>query len=275
MRLGNYRRETMIRHPSVSREDSEVLISQVLGIPRLELVLHDGRELSEDETDSISSMVTRRDGGEPLQYILGEAPFRNLMLSVGTGVLIPRPETEMLVDLALKEISSGSCVLELGTGSGAISISIALEMPGCMVMATDISEHALGYARANIAKYGENNIRLFRGNLFDALPAGYKFDLIVANLPYVSSAIYEGLEREVRDFEPATSLVCAEEGLELIRLTVEGAPAHFSHGGTLILEFSPEQKKKIISILKNNQFKDIQIKKDLNSRARFAKATQP
>ena len=275
LQLGTYRKQARAEHPSISPDDADRIVAHVLSLPKLDLFLNDSRPVSSDEQLSISAMLRRRESGEPLQYILGYAHFRDLKLSVGQGVLIPRPETEMLVDIALQHIAPDSRALDLGTGSGAIALAIAVEMPQCSVTAVDISKHALSFASANFARYRAGNILFYEGDLFKALPPGCgDFDIITANLPYVSEEIYPGLDREVRDFEPAAALLSGKDGLDLITRAAGEARPFLKPNGHLILEFSPEQESQITRILANSDYACIRIHHDLNSRARFASAVK-
>ena len=209
----------------------------------------------------------RRAGGEPLQYLLGTAPFRNLMLKVDRRVLIPRPETELLVQWIIDCAPANGSVLDLGCGSGAIAIATATERPDLTVCAVDISNDALDVARSNAADYPGNKIEFIRSDLFSAL-TGRSFDVIGANLPYVTDDEYPELDAEVRDFEPRLALTAPEDGLQLIRMTIEQLSFHLNPGGRAIFELSPHQAKRTVQLLEANGF-SAGIICDLCQRERF------
>lgn len=269
MDLKSYRITAQTKYSSVIKEDIDRIVAQVCHLPRLELMLHDMREINADEDLAIQAFLKRRAQNEPLQYIFAEAFFRDYSFLVGKGVLIPRPETEMLVDLALQSLPDNASILDLGTGTGAVAISIALERMDSQVTAVDISEKALYYARKNIDKYQPANITLLQSDLFSGVK-GKKFQIITANLPYVAESLYEELDGEVRRFEPESALLSGDDGLELIRKTAATAKEFLSHLGKIIFEFSPEQEQAIIDIMNMYGYNEVKIIKDLNNRARFA-----
>ena len=262
-------------YPSVSKDDVALLLSAQLGIPKLELSLAENRELTKSELAKIDLMLFQRAENEPIQYILGEAHFRNLILEVGHGVLIPRPETEILVDLALSAIAglAEPQVCDLGTGSGAIALSIASEAENSSVIGIDISRDALKYAERNKLKNKIGNADFLYGDLlspFEQQCDPRKFNLITANLPYVSQPLYDQLDEEVKNYEPATALVSGEDGLDLIRTASKKALHHLYLGGQIIFEFSPEQKDAISNLMRESGYKNVRIEKDLTDRDRFA-----
>ena len=271
MNLITYRKSAKRQYPSILETDIDLIVAQVTDLPHLELFLNDERELSNLERDIMDTFLKRRSDSEPLQYIFEEAAFRNYIFCVGKGVLIPRPETEILVDLVLKMMPENATVCDLGTGSGAIAISIALEKTDSAVMGVDLSELALQYARKNKDKYHADNLTLTQGDLFADLH-GQKFNVLTANLPYVSKKLYDNLDCEVRSFEPETALLSGTDGLDLIRQTAKEALDYMYPGGSIIFEFSPEQENEIFSILKEYNYSNIEIVKDLNKLARFALA---
>ncbi|MCI5779520.1 MAG: peptide chain release factor N(5)-glutamine methyltransferase [Lentisphaeria bacterium] len=211
----------------------------------------------------------RRAAGEPLQYVLGTAPFRDLMLDVDSRVLIPRPETEGMVDWILPRVPSGGTVLDLGTGSGAIALAVAQERPDVRVTAVDRSREALDAARHNAAKCGlADRVEFLRSDLFSSL-TNRRFDLIAANLPYVTEAEYLQLAPEVRDYEPRSALVAPDCGLALILRAVEGLSAHLGDSGAAIFELSPPQAPRAAAALTAAGFR-AGIVRDLCGRDRFA-----
>jgi release factor glutamine methyltransferase len=212
-------------------------------------------------------MLDRRAGGEPLQYVLGSWGFRTLDLYVDRRVLIPRPETEVVVAYAIDELDrlGGSIVVDLGTGSGAIALSIAVERPPVQVWATDASSDALEVAVANLAGIGRKatRVRVAEGSWFAALPDGLRgeVDVIVSNPPYVGAS--EPLPREVQDWEPARALVPGPSGLEAIEVIVAGAPAWLRRPGSLVVEIGETQGDAAVALAKDAGFADLEIRPDL------------
>ena len=269
MNLENLRRTFRKKYTAVAVEDIDLILAHVCQISRLELFLNYDRIISREEQEILDAFINRRLSGEPLQYIFGEAPFREFNLRVGEGVLIPRPETEMLVDLALDGLPEKAAVCDVGTGSGAIAVAIAAAMPDSSVTALELSEKAIKYARENIEKYQLKNISLRRSDLLAAV-ALCKFDLITANLPYVAADLYEKLACEVRSFEPGEALLSGRDGLGHIRCLAVSAKSSLHPNGRIILEFSPEQEQTVCDILNDEGYLEVTIIKDLNRRARFA-----
>jgi release factor glutamine methyltransferase len=220
-------------------------------------------------------MVERRAAGEPLQYVLRRWGFRTLDLLVDCRVLIPRPETEVVVEVAIRELRRSAArrplVADLGTGSGAIALSLAVEGPDCRIWATDSSEAALAVARANLSGVGSPaalRVRLAQGRWFDALPAplGGQFDLLVSNPPYVADG--ETLPVEVADWEPREALVAGPSGLEAIAELVEAAPRWLAPEGSLVVELAPHQAEHARDLATNAGFSDVEVRPDLTGRPR-------
>jgi release factor glutamine methyltransferase len=216
------------------RLDADRMLAQVLGLQRLDLYLDLERPLIPSEVDAFRELVRRRGRREPLAYVLGGWSFRGLEIAVDARVLVPRPETEWLVERALVRIAGHEHpqVLDVGTGSGAIAISIAVERPDSTVTATDLSQDALAVARANAAVH-EAEIDFRQGSLL-APVAGTRFDLVIANLPYVG----EGAEvdPEVSGFEPALAVYAPDEGRALIERLIREVPVVLAPGGIVALE---------------------------------------
>ena len=271
MNLESFREFVIIKYENISTSDIDYLLTEVLNIPRLELFFNYKRELTTKECELLDEYLCRRVENEPLQYILKEAAFRDYIFNVGDGVLIPRPETEMLVDLALDLLPPNGSVCDLGTGSGAIAISIALEATNSEVTAVDISDKALQYTKANKEKYNLQNLKIVKSDLFSQL-GNQKFHIITANLPYVSQALYNNLDNEVLNYEPELALLSGNDGLDLIRIATKKALDHLYPNGSIILEFSPEQATKMVTILEELKYNDVKIINDLTNRARFAVA---
>jgi release factor glutamine methyltransferase len=190
--------------------------------------------------------MERRAAREPLQYILGHWQFRRLELKADGRALVPRPETELTAELAIRAAQAAGReprVLDIGTGSGCIALSVASEVPGSRVWATDISGDALGLARENAVELNISSVTFLQGDLYAAVPSEMRgsFDVIVSNPPYVTSAEYEELQPEVREHEPAGALLAGDGGMQFQKRLIEKAPEWLRPGGTLVLEGSPAQ----------------------------------
>jgi release factor glutamine methyltransferase len=227
------------------RAEAEELLSRLLGLGRSQLYLERARPLEAEHMSTLEGWLSRRIAGEPIQYVTGHAAFRELDLTVNPHVLIPRPETELLVEAVLETLAeererwTSPRILDLGTGSGAIALAIAHEWPPARLTATDLSEAALEVARANAARSGlETRVRFRRGDWFDAVPADERFEVIVANPPYIAPGEAEALPTDVRDHEPPLALFSGDSGLEALREIVEGAPRHLVTGGLLAMELA-------------------------------------
>ncbi|HEX3729126.1 MAG TPA: peptide chain release factor N(5)-glutamine methyltransferase, partial [Opitutaceae bacterium] len=224
-----------------ARLNAETLIGHALGLKRMQLYLQFERLLAEPELEKIRPLVRRRGKREPLQHIIGEVDFGGLRLKSDRRALIPRPETELLVETILARLPTPPArVLDLGTGSGAIALALARAWPAAEVVAVDASEEALALARENAAATGlAERVTLLASRWFEHLPEG-RFDLIASNPPYLSA--------EVRDFEPAQALVAGEGGLADLRLILREAPARLAPGGLLALETGPDQHAELLAL---------------------------
>lgn len=250
------------------RLDAEWLLSEALGVSRLEMLLNKRRELTEAEAAAYEALLARREGREPLQYILGSQSFMGFTLKTDSRALIPRNDTEALCEEALKYIRPGGRVLDLCTGSGALAAAIKKLRPGAEVTATDISEAALSLAKENAEKLNAE-IRFIRGDLFSPL-AGEKFDVIVSNPPYIPDALRGRLQAEV-EREPALALFAGDDGLDFYRRIAAEAPAHLLPGGRLCLEIGDGQGGAVKALL-YEEFTDIQVLNDLNGLPRVISA---
>jgi release factor glutamine methyltransferase len=224
-----------------ARLDAELLIGHALDLGRVELYTGFERPLGDAELAACRELIARRAKREPVAYILGRWGFRGLDVDVDRRVLVPRPETELVVDrclLLLDGVPSPSA-LDVGTGSGAIALSLASEAPGAAVCGCDVSEDALEVARGNGARLGID-VEWARSDLLEGL-GGRRFDLIVSNPPYVAAAEIDALEPEVRDWEPRGATVAGESGLEVVERLVSAAPAALEPGGALVLEVGAGQ----------------------------------
>jgi release factor glutamine methyltransferase len=251
------------------RLQAELLLSAALGIRRLDLYLQFDKLLTPGEVEVFREFVRRRLKGEPVQYITGEAAFRMLELAVTDAVLIPRPETEILVEAALAFLSDHSepQVLDPGCGSGAIGISIACEHPPARVTVTDIDPHALRVAHSNAARCDAlESMRFVCGDLFEPLGEGARFDAIVCNPPYVRTADLTSLDEEVRDFEPHLALDGGEDGLAFFRRIAAPAAALLAADGCLFLEVGDDQADSVAGLLdQSGKYEVIEILPDLAS----------
>ena len=236
------------------RLQAEILLAAVLEMGRLDLYLHFERTLRDSEVGCYRQFVKQRLDGAPVQYITGKAAFRHLELQVNEAVLIPRPETEVLVDVALRQLASRDSpkVLDMGCGSGAVGISLAFEYPSAQVLAVDISVGALHVARLN-ADQNQVGERLWTvaGDLFAGLTTNTfaSFDLIVSNPPYVASSEMPALPSEVREFEPRLALDGGADGLDFYRRLADEAPQFLAPQGSLVLEVGDDQSQRVMDIL--------------------------
>ncbi len=236
------------------RLQAEILLAAVLEMGRLDLYLHFERTLSDSEVGCYRQFVKQRLDGAPVQYITGIAGFRHLELQVDEAVLIPRPETEVLVDVALRQLESCDSpkVLDMGCGSGAVGIAVACECPSAQVLAVDISPRALRVTRVNADQnqVGER-LRMVGGDLFACLNRDTiaSFDLIVSNPPYVASLEMAALPPEVREFEPSLALDGGADGLDFYRRLAVEAPEFLAPQGSLVLEVGYNQSQRVTEIL--------------------------
>lgn len=241
-----YLKEKDIEAPRLS---AEVLLAHLLSLTRVQLYLHFDRPLSEEEVSGYRVLIKRRLKREPLQYITGTQEFWSLDFSVGPSVLIPRPESEVLVEKAVSLYRSGSVpnaerprLLDLCTGCGALAVALAREIPKAEVWAADLSEKAIAVARSNASKHGvENEVRFLTGDLWQPVrEGGLVFDLIVSNPPYIRSSSLKSLSPEV-GYEPRSALDGGESGmLHIGKILLEG-PGYLNPGGWILVEMDPEQ----------------------------------
>jgi release factor glutamine methyltransferase len=255
------------------RLEAELLLAHVLGMKRLDLYLQFDRPVTEDELEAFRAAVRRRLRREPLQYIVGEAAFRGLTLQVDRRVLIPRPETEVLAGAVLDWAKSRSrplTALDVGTGSGALAITLATEGGFAAVVATDVSAGALEVAAQNARRAGVADRIAFRqGDLWAATGAGERFDAIVSNPPYVAESDRAALAPEVRDWEPAEALFAGGDGLRVVYALVDGAAARLERGGLLALEIGLGQAASVAERMRDAGFADARIVRDLTDRERI------
>ena len=225
-------------------------------------------EISDEISRLIDSLAERRAEGEPIQYIIGHVDFYGLKIHVGRGVLIPRPETELLAEYAIKKLRSlitdypsPITVLDLCTGSGCIALAIAKHLPEAIVYGIDKSEVAISYAKKNAEENQIKNVFFAVGNLFE--PArNLKFDCIVSNPPYIKTGDIPALQKEIRDYEPVEALDCGEDGLDFYRKIFNEAPDYLKESGMVILEIGYDQSEEIKKLAVDAGFKQIEFIKD-------------
>lgn len=235
-----------------ARLDAEVLLAHSLGVDRLHLYLNLDRPLVPSERARYRELIQRRARREPVARIVGTKEFWSIQFRTVPGVLIPRPDTETLVEVILREIK-GKCeprLLEIGTGSGAVAIAVLKESPGARMVATDINTRALQVSRLNAGDAGVlGSLDLVAMDLFEAMAHGIEFDVIFSNPPYIPTGEIPGLDPEVRDFEPLIALDGGPNGLDVIRRLVLGSKRHLAKGGALILEIGEGQADAVGEIL--------------------------
>jgi release factor glutamine methyltransferase len=244
---------------SSPRLDAEVLLSSYLKMDRLTLYTHPEQSITESEHTEFQARVERRKNGEPVAYIVGEKEFWSMPFQVNNHVLIPRPETEILVEEVLKVCSDMGKrilqILDIGTGCGAISIALASELENAQIVATDISPEALAVAVKNAQNNNlDHRIEFLQGNLFQ--PVSGKFDIIVSNPPYISQQEYDNLPFEVRGFEPKSALLAGNDGTEIHQEIIKGGALYLQQGGWLFMEIGSGQKQKVENILNESNLYD-------------------
>jgi release factor glutamine methyltransferase len=257
---------------ATARRDAEFLLRHIVGLSQAELLADPGRELTGRQAQHYHAAVARRALHEPVQHIVGRQEFYGRSFVVNRLVLIPRPETEHLVEATLALPSPPGRILDVGTGSGALAVTLALELPAAAVCATDISAPALAVAAKNAEELGAaERIRFLHSNLFDAL-AGERFDCIVSNPPYVAAG--ETLEAQVREYEPASALYAGPDGLAVYRRLIPGAAAHLEPGGHLLLEIGQGQQEAVGRLLAASGFTGVRFLDDLQEIPRVAVAAR-
>jgi release factor glutamine methyltransferase len=260
------------------RLEAEALLAACLERPRSYLFAWPERTLSTDQWQGFQALLRRRLDGEPVAYLLGEREFWSLRLEVGPDALIPRPETELLVELALERLPAvpAARVLELGTGSGAIAAALASERQNWRITASDASGAALALAERNFTRLGLANVRPLHGDWYAALPAGERFDLILSNPPYVTEDDPHLKQGDLL-WEPRNALVAGADGLDAIRLIGAKAPEHLIPGGWLLIEHGWDQGPAVRTVLRGAGLRQVTSKRDLAGleRVSLGQATEP
>lgn len=256
-----------------------MLVSHVTGLSRVQLITQDTCALDDAARAQLGELATRRLAGEPMAYLLGEREFFGRMFRVTPAVLIPRPDTEVLVEQALDRIEAREAptVLDMGTGSGIIAVSIALARPDACVWATDASADALAVAMSNAQALGAINLHGALGDWYGALAetdAPPAFDLIISNPPYIAATDAHLNQGDLR-FEPASALTDHADGLQHLRAIVAGAPARLAAGGWLLLEHGYDQGEAVCSLLAEAGFTDVFTAQDLASHDRCSGGRWP
>jgi release factor glutamine methyltransferase len=266
-------RERLAAASTTPRLDAEILVAQVLGISRAALAADTERALAAEELLALESLARRRLSGEPIAYLTGRREFWSLDFEVTPEVLVPRPETELLVKRTLAAIEglARPAVLDLGTGSGAIAVAVAASRPDAAVTAIDVSAAALAVAKRNAARHGLSNLRFLEGAWY-APVAGGRFDAVVSNPPYVAEgdAALPALARE-----PRLALVAGADGLEAISAVCAGAVAHLVPGGRLLVEHGAGQGAAARALMKSAGLVDVATRRDLAGLERMTEGARP
>lgn len=253
--------------------EAEILLSHSLSLKRIELYTQHERVLSKDELADFKILIKRRSQNEPIAYIAGYQPFMGLDILVDKNTLIPRPETEQMVELVIDIIKrttnhdSRSTIADIGTGSGCIAVSLAKYLPQVKLIGVDTSTQAIEVAEKNAKKFQLSDRCQFKtGNLLE--PITEKVDLIVSNPPYIPTAVIETLEANVKDYEPRQALDGGQDGLDYIRQLIKESPKHLKEDGQLIIEFGIDQAEEIEK-LAEQLFREIKIVRDASKKKRF------
>ncbi len=254
------------------RLDAELLLARAIDVPRSYLIAHPEDTLDTAAQERLFSAVEKRRGGMPIAYITGEKEFWSLTLMVSPATLVPRPETELLVEQALTLIPRDAelCILDLGTGSGAIALAIAKERPLCRVVATDVSANALAIAKENARQLDVDNVTFLQGD-WTAPVAGQTFDMIVCNPPYVRAG---DPALGALAYEPQTALVAGADGLDAIRRIAAEAGAVLVDGGTLLVEHGADQEQDVARLFAERGWTDVRCFDDLAGLPRVTRASR-
>jgi release factor glutamine methyltransferase len=259
------------------RLDAELLVAHALGIDRMRDILDANRPLEGVELATLRDHVKRRRAYEPIAYLRGEREFYGLKFRVDKRVLVPRPDTETLVDAALARsthVSMSMRQLDLCTGSGCVAIAMARQRPTASVFASDISSDALAVARDNALRLGAYNVAFVESDLFAAF-AGKRFDVITANPPYIATGELATLMPDVRDHEPRLALDGGADGLDIVRRIVKDAPAHLTPGGVLAMEIGAGEAPATVALFEAQGFADVRVHRDIARIERVVSGVRP
>jgi release factor glutamine methyltransferase len=261
------------RASSSPRLDAELLLGKVLGIDRIGLLVDADRPLGKQELARYRELHQRRRAGEPVAYLLGVREFYGRPFRVDRRVLIPRPDTETLVEVALartRHLSLSARVLDLCTGSGCVALSLARERPTTRVLAADVSPDALAVAAENALRLGAYNAGLVLSDLFAALrPGADRFDLITANPPYIPEGEIPSLAVDIRGYEPMIALTGGGDGLDLVRRIVDGAPEFLVPGGVLAMEIGSDQGEATRALFEGAGYEGVEVRRDYGGHDRI------
>ncbi len=245
--------------------EAELLLAEALGVSRLEILTDSQREINDAEKKKFDGMIKRRKNHEPYAYIVGRKEFMGLDFCVGEGILVPRPDTEILVETVMEAAKKYGLktIAEIGVGSGCISVSLA-KHAGLKCYGTDISETAVETAEKNAENNGvSDNTAFFKGDIFDGIPP-MKYDAVVSNPPYIRGKDMDTLMEDVIKYEPEGALYGGEDGLDFYRKITEGSLEFLRHGGYIFYEIGYDEVGEVSKILADNGFTDIKIEKDLS-----------
>ena len=247
------------------RLDAELLLAHALGCDRVRLYVDTDKPLGAAELARFKPLIQRRGAREPVAYILGTKEFYGRPFEVEKGVFIPRPETELLVRLALEHLDEGASArgLDLCSGSGAVGITIAAERPLAQMDLVELSSEAAGVAERNAQKHAPGRVRVLRGDLFAALPEAVRYDVITANPPYVPTVHGRQLAPDILDHEPHAALFAGEDGLSVIRRIAAGLPDWLRHGATFVAEIDPSQGAAVAGLLRGAGLVEVHVERDL------------
>ena len=248
--------------------EATLLLGKLLNVDKTYVYTHGKEEVPEDIVDRFMKLIEKRANGYPIQYIMKEKEFMGLDFYIEEGVLIPRPDTEILVEYIIKYIEEKYKdrpveVVDLGTGSGAIGISIAYYRKNAMVYGVDSMDIPLKVAHINKDKYKLDNVKIIRSDLFQNMNKEQKFDIIASNPPYIPKGDLESLQAEVKDYEPMTALDGGEDGFDFYRRIIPDSKKHLKDQGLLIFEIGYDQGPKLQKMMEEEGFKNIKILKDL------------
>ena len=266
----------LIRESKIDRLETILIICKLLDVDKSYIYTYGEKEIADDVSSKFLELMEKRHSGYPIQYILGEREFMGLDFYLEEGVLVPRPDTEILVEYIIDYIKKhhkedNINVLDIGIGSGAISLSIASYLKNTKVFGIDISDTAIKVANINKEKFKLSNVNFYKGDLFKALEGlnmEYKFDIIVSNPPYIKSEEITSLDIQVKDHEPMLALDGGLDGLDFYRRITEGSLEYLKDNSLLIYEIGYEQSKEVEDILRLWGFKDISTLKDLQGHDR-------
>lgn len=252
---------TVLKTAPLDPLENRILLCHALRLTRVQLITQSERRLDQAESDALKALFARRLRGEPIAYIVGLREFYGLDFRVTPDVLIPRPDTELLVELAMERLPTGGALLDMGTGSGAIAVSIAHSRPDAVVTALDASAAALAIARENAAAH-QARVTLLESDWYGALAKDQRFAVIASNPPYIVEGDVHLSQGDLR-FEPVDALTDHGDGLSDLRTIIDGAPAHLLAGGWLLMEHGYDQAAAVRALLAGTGFTDVQSWRDL------------